>query len=138
MCAFIVLIATVWHIKTVKATAAAKQAQEDFDTTAKQRLPAAAERNKQTDAVAKPKVGDGSHIWGINSANNIYYRNGKGGNWVRIDNTLKQVSVSGDGSHVWGVNENNDIWYRNGKNGKWVKIDNIDNSKEKITYISVS
>ena len=48
VCAFIVLIATVWHIKTVKATAAAKQAQEDSAAKAKQARPAAAEREKQT------------------------------------------------------------------------------------------
>ena len=56
-------------------------------------------------------------IWGVNTNNNIYYRNGKDDpdGWTQIAGSLTQVSVSGDGSHVWGVNDNNNIYYRNGK-----------------------
>ena len=55
--------------------------------------------------------GDGSHVWGVNYNDMIYYRNGFSDNrWTNISGSLKQISVSGDGNHIWGVN-NNDIIY---------------------------
>ena len=52
--------------------------------------------------------GDGSHVWGVNTNDNIYYRNGKDGDaeessshkWTLISGKLTQVSVSKDGNHV--------------------------------------
>ena len=64
----------------------------------------------------------GGHVWGVNSANDIYYRNGVNGNWRRIGGKLKHVSVSNDGKHIWGVNSNDHIYYRNGMNGNWRRI----------------
>ena len=56
-----------------------------------------------------------NHVWGVNSNDMIYYRNGVGDkNWTQVeptDSRLKQVSVSGDGSQVWGVKSNNNIYY---------------------------
>ena len=49
--------------------------------------------------------GDGNHIWGVDTKNNIYYRNGvEEGKWNYMESGLKQIAVSGDGQHIWGVN----------------------------------
>ena len=61
------------------------------------------------------------HVWGVNSANNIYIRTGtttsnKGGNsWKQIPGSLKQISAGGSG--VWGVNAQNEVYYRVGTYG---------------------
>ena len=48
-------------------------------------------------------------LWGVNSAGNIYIRNG----WSRvIGGALKHVTVGKAG--VWGVNAGRNIYYRNG------------------------
>merc|ERR1712238_532039 len=72
------------------------------------------------DGTSKPE--DNKYVWGVNSADYIYYRNGKNGSWINIGGRLKQVEVSRDGSHVWGVNSGDYIYYRNGKNGSWINI----------------
>ena len=58
-------------------------------------------------------VSRGDHVWGVNSADNIYRRSGNV--WERIPGSLKVVSVSQAG--VWGVNANDDIYYRQGTYG---------------------
>ena len=63
--------------------------------------------------------GDGNHVWGVNSIDDIYYMPGENGSWTRVGGKLKHVSVSHDGSHVWGVNSNDDIYYRGGYDGSW-------------------
>jgi len=65
---------------------------------------------------------NGQHVWGVNSADYIYYCNGANSNWVNIPGRLKQVSVSADGQHVWGVNSYDQIFYRNGVSSSWVNI----------------
>ena len=70
---------------------------------------------------------DGSHVWGVNSGDKIYYRKGFiniFNHWRRISGRLKHVSVSGDGNHIWGyVNKRDDyIYYRNGVNGRWIRV----------------
>ena len=59
--------------------------------------------------------GDGSHVWGVNSNNHIYYRNGVNDkNWKKYSGELKQIDVGGrNGKHVWGVGVNNFIYYFN-------------------------
>ena len=53
------------------------------------------------------------HVWGVNSANNIYIRTGittsnKGGSsWKEVPGSLKQISAGGWG--VWGVNARNEV-----------------------------
>jgi len=58
-------------------------------------------------------------VWGVNYANNIWYRNSTrsnpddyGSGWTKLDGSLKQIDVGQD--VVWGVNSNNDIWVRTG------------------------
>ena len=70
-------------------------------------------------------------VWGVNSSNNIWYRDGVNGSWKHIPGKLKQISVSNDGNHVWGVNSSNNIWYRDGVNGSWKHIPG------KLKYVSV-
>lgn len=68
-------------------------------------------------------VGNNGDVWGVNSGDNIYYRNGVNGNWQHIGGKLKYVSVGGDsGQFVWGVNVNNDIYFRAGLGGGWQHI----------------
>lgn len=64
----------------------------------------------------------GAHIWGVNSDDEVFYRNGRHGVWVPKVGKLKHVSVNDDGTHVWGVNSQDDIFYRNGKSGAWKHI----------------
>ena len=58
-------------------------------------------------------------VWGVAHNRYIYYRKGisandiDGTDWIKIDGTLKHVSVSQKG-HVWGVNAHDDIWHRTG------------------------
>ena len=49
-------------------------------------------------------------LWGVNSARQIYIRNGNG--WTQVGGSLKHVSVGKAG--VWGVNSHRDIYYREG------------------------
>jgi len=66
---------------------------------------------------------DGGDIWGVNSGDDIYYRNGRNGGWRHIDDKqLKHVTVSGDGKHIWGLDSSDEIWYRDGLDGSWTKI----------------
>ena len=63
-----------------------------------------------------------THVWGINSNDMIYYRNGVGDKkWHHVEpkgSRLKQISVSADGNHVWGVSSNGKIYYRKGVSDK--------------------
>jgi hypothetical protein len=43
-------------------------------------------------------------IWGVNSADQIWTRNGINGQWQLIEGALKWISVGIDG-RVWGVNK---------------------------------
>ncbi|XP_075046944.1 fish-egg lectin-like [Mixophyes fleayi] len=72
--------------------------------------------------------------WGVNSANNIYYRYGvtptacQGNRWQQIEGSLVMVEVGTDGS-VFGVNSAGDVYYREGISAKnpigssWTKLD---------------
>ena len=64
---------------------------------------------------------DGGHVWGVNRNDQIYYRRGVNGKWIKVSGNLKYVSVS-NGTHVWGVNKNNQIYYRRGFGGKWMRV----------------
>ena len=54
----------------------------------------------QVDLTQVSVNGDGNHVWGVDSDNKIYYRNGKDDSdgWTQIPGTtgLTHVSVSGD------------------------------------------
>ena len=54
---------------------------------------------------------NGLHVWGVNRNNNIYYRRGFRGRWIRFPGKAKFVDVSGDGSHVWAINSRNNIFH---------------------------
>lgn len=74
-------------------------------------------------------------IWGVNSSNEIWFRNGIskensiGTDWNRIDGLLKQIAVGCYG--VWGVNSYDEIWFRNGisklkpMGDSWNRIDGL-------------
>ena len=49
-------------------------------------------------------------VWGVNSADYIYIRNGNG--WSHVGGALKHVTVGEAG--VWGVNRARYIYYRQG------------------------
>lgn len=66
-------------------------------------------------------VGADGRVWGVNSADDIWTRDGVNGTWVQIDGKLKHISVGFDG-RVWGVNSADDIWTRDGVNGNWQHI----------------
>ncbi|XP_075047409.1 uncharacterized protein LOC142107719 [Mixophyes fleayi] len=61
--------------------------------------------------------------WGVNSANNIYYRFGvtstacQGSRWQQIEGSLVMVEVGADGS-VYGVNSAGDVYERDGISAK--------------------
>ena len=63
-------------------------------------------------------------VWGVNSTDSIYIRNGDG--WSQVGGALKHVTVGEAG--VWGVNGNEDIYFRDGvtlsnpKGSSWRKI----------------
>lgn len=63
-------------------------------------------------------------LWGVNSARQIYIRNGNG--WTQVGGSLKHVSVGKAG--VWGVNSHRSIYYREGvtlsnsKGSSWKRI----------------
>jgi hypothetical protein len=63
-----------------------------------------------------------SRVWGVNSGDMIWTRDGVNGAWQRIDGGLKQITVGQDG-RVWGVNNIDDIWTRDGVNGAWQRIE---------------
>ena len=74
-----------------------------------------------------------SGIWGVNSKNEIFYRNGisskknEGIDWLQIDGALKDISSGEYG--VWGVNSNDEIFCRKGitnvipQGTNWEKIE---------------
>ncbi len=66
-------------------------------------------------------VGADGRVWGVNSKDQIYTREGVNGTWRQIEGNLKQVHVSASG-RVWGVNSINDIYTRPGVEGTWQKI----------------
>jgi hypothetical protein len=53
-------------------------------------------------------------ILGVNSSDNIYYR--EGGQWKQIQGKLKNISVAADG-RIWGVNSKGETWTRATKKG---------------------
>ncbi len=57
---------------------------------------------------------DDSVVWGVNSAQQIFFRKGDGDVvWQRVNpGSLKHVSVGSLG--VWGVDKADIIWYRSG------------------------
>ncbi|CAB4025803.1 Hypothetical predicted protein, partial [Paramuricea clavata] len=79
-------------------------------------------------------------LWGVNSADNIYIRNGSG--WSQVGGALKHVTVGKAG--VWGVNAGRNIYYRNGvtlsnpKGSSWTRIPGsliqIDSGPSGIVY----
>lgn len=56
-------------------------------------------------------------VWGVNSNNYTYRRNGS--SWTRVDKGFKNVSIGADGT-VWGVTPNEEIYRRDGSN--WLRI----------------
>ncbi|XP_041427584.1 fish-egg lectin [Xenopus laevis] len=72
--------------------------------------------------------------WGVNSANEIYYRNQvtpnacHGTSWTRVDGSLIMVEVGTDGS-VFGVNADGSVYKRvgicpkNPRGTSWIQID---------------
>ncbi|OCT73541.1 hypothetical protein XELAEV_18036520mg [Xenopus laevis] len=75
--------------------------------------------------------------WGVNSANEIYYRN-QGTGWVRVEGSLIMVEVGTDGS-VFGVNSEGPVLQRAGISPKnprgtsWIGID-VCNSFRYVSY----
>lgn len=62
-------------------------------------------------------------VWGVNSRDDIYYREGKDGSWQHIGGKLVHISVNGrKGEFVWGVNRNDDIYFREGLQGVWQHV----------------
>jgi hypothetical protein len=55
-------------------------------------------------------------VWGINSAQKIYYWNGTG--WTNIPGALARIAVNG--GQVWGINSAQKIYYWNGTG--WTNI----------------
>ncbi|KAM4650562.1 fish-egg lectin-like [Discoglossus pictus] len=82
--------------------------------------------------------------WGVNSGNNIYYRDSvrssvcQGSNWKQIDGSLVMVEVGTDGS-VYGVNAEGNVFKREGINAKnptgtsWILLDFCSSFKH-VTY----
>lgn len=62
-------------------------------------------------------TGSESLVYGVNSANQIYYR--FAGSWYQVPGSLKDISVGSDGT-VWGVNSYGSI-YRGTSQG-WILI----------------
>ncbi|KAL8584532.1 hypothetical protein ACOMHN_016852 [Nucella lapillus] len=72
-------------------------------------------------------------VWGVARNGDVYYRTGiapskqEGERWVKVDGSLKHVSVS-DKGHVWGVSFNGTIYSRAGVNScspaglAWIRI----------------
>ncbi|KAL8565856.1 hypothetical protein ACOMHN_057282 [Nucella lapillus] len=61
----------------------------------------------------------GTGVWGVNSANRVYYRLGtyrnqasSGSDWLPLSVSLKQVDVGRD--VVWGVSQLDNVFYRRG------------------------
>lgn len=42
-------------------------------------------------------------IWGVDSTDQVWTREGINGKWQKVDGCLKQIAVGPDG-RVWGVN----------------------------------
>jgi len=63
-------------------------------------------------------VGAPQHVWGVNSNNDIFRRDGT--TWTHIGGVLKQVSVGCDGT-VWGVNPSDQIFRWDNASG-WTQI----------------
>ena len=67
------------------------------------------------------EAGPGGAVWGVNTANHIYFRAGVsrgrpiGRYWVRIGGSLKHVSVGCVG--VYGINKRGQIWRYAGRRG---------------------
>ncbi|KAM4703919.1 fish-egg lectin-like [Rhinophrynus dorsalis] len=82
--------------------------------------------------------------WGVNSANNIFYRYSvtptacQGSRWQQVDGSLVMIEVSTDGS-VYGVNSQGDVYKREGicpKNPigtSWTRLDLCSNIQH-VTY----
>ncbi|OCT73542.1 fish-egg lectin isoform X1 [Xenopus laevis] len=82
--------------------------------------------------------------WGVNSANEIYYRNQvtpsscQGTGWVRVEGSLIMVEVGTDGS-VFGVNSDGYVYKRVGicpkspRGTSWIQID-VCNSFKYVSY----
>jgi Tectonin domain/Astacin (Peptidase family M12A) len=62
-------------------------------------------------------VGNASSVWGVNSDDEIYRRDGN--SWTQVPGSLKQISV-GNASSVWGVNSDDEIYRRDGNS--WTQI----------------
>ena len=54
-------------------------------------------------------VGKDGWIWGCNSSNEIFRREGKEGKWELVPGSLKQLEVRHNGE-VWGISFNDDIY----------------------------
>jgi len=76
--------------------------------------------------------GDGRHLWGCNSNNNLYFAHANKVNkpdWSLDDRVkLKAVSSSENGQEVWGVDPNGILW-KYGKN-IWSKESGITNASQ--------
>ena len=67
-------------------------------------------------------VSENDHVWGVNSAGNIYRRTGtetleNGDNWEQEDIEGAAIQVSVGPAGVWVVDQNQDIFYRVGTFG---------------------
>merc|ERR1712179_488606 len=63
----------------------------------------------------------GQHIWGVNNAGNVYYRNGRDGSWKKIPGGLKQITSCGGGMAI-GVNRLNHVYYIMSPTSRFVKF----------------
>merc|ERR1712228_516392 len=78
---------------------------------------------------------NGSHVWYVNPAGKVHYRNGYEGAQQDISPgfLLEQISVSGDGNHVWGIDSSKQLHYRAGVGGSWMLAEGPE-----LYYLSVN
>jgi len=59
-----------------------------------------------------------SVVWGINTADQVFYRRGIPGEWRQIPGSLRMLKVQPNG-RVWGISPNQDIFTRAHVDAEW-------------------
>ncbi len=71
-----------------------------------------------TRALKHVTVVEGGRLFGVNSADMIYYNNNYKSNWIQLPGALKQLDS--DGTMICGANSANDFYCRKDLFSVWV------------------
>lgn len=79
---------------------------------------------------------NGGLIWGINSAQAIYYRDGVYGSWVNVAGALVFLRISAYDRTIWGINKNQQVYslvVKDVSKAAWQNVQNL-----ALKYLDVS